>query len=74
MKGKLRELERWTEEWNRTVGARDGVKIIPLRRTGYMNLDVVIPDPQVRVVEDEEGVEEREGVNAGYGSVPGTAE
>ena len=53
IKGKLRELERWIESWNREVGSRDGVKIISLRRTGYMNLDIQIPDPQVKVVGDE---------------------
>ena len=53
IKGRLRALEEWLEDWNHTVGARDGVKIIPLRRTGYMNLDIQIPDPQVRVVGDD---------------------
>jgi hypothetical protein len=48
------------------------VRIIPLRRTGYMNLDIVIPDPQVRVVGDEEQGEERQGT--GYGSAAGTVE
>ena len=55
VKGKLRELERWVENWNREVGSREGVKIISLRRTGYMNLDIQIPDPQVKMVDDEEG-------------------
>jgi hypothetical protein len=50
VKGKLRRLESWIEDWNLTMGMRDGVKIIPLRRTGYMTLDFQIPDPQVRVV------------------------
>jgi len=36
IKGHLRALEEWLEDWNHTVGARDGVKLIPLRRTGYM--------------------------------------
>jgi hypothetical protein len=54
VKGALRNLEEWLEDWNHTVGARDGVRIIPLRRTGYLCLDIQIPDPQVRVVEDDE--------------------
>ena len=53
VKGKLRELEKWIEEWNRTQGLREGARIVQLRRTGYMNLDIVIPDPQVRVVGDD---------------------
>lgn len=52
VKGKLRRLEQWIEDWNQSIGAHDGVRIIPLRRTGYMTLDVQIPDPQVRVVGD----------------------
>jgi hypothetical protein len=50
VKGKLRRLEAWIEDWNHSMGLRDGVKIVPLRRTGYMTLDFQIPDPQVRVV------------------------
>jgi hypothetical protein len=55
LKGQLTALEEWFEDWSHTAGARDGVKIIPLRRTGYMNLDIQIPDPQVRVVADGDG-------------------
>lgn len=55
IKGELKKLEDWIEEWNKTVGAGDGVKIIPLRRTGYMCLDIQIPDPQVRVIENDGG-------------------
>lgn len=58
IKGELKRLEAWIEDWNKTVGAGDGVKIIPLRRTGYTCLDIQIPDPQVRVI-DNEGREER---------------
>ena len=54
VKSALKGLEEWLEDWNHTVGARDGVKLIPLRRTGYLCLDVQIPDPQVRVVGDDE--------------------
>ena len=55
VKKRLRGLEKWIEEWNQGVGAREGTKIIPLRRTGYMNLDIQIPDPQVRVVGEDGG-------------------
>ena len=54
IKGNLRELDRWIEAWNRDVGSRDGVRLIGLRRTGYLSLDIQIPDPQVRVVNDGE--------------------
>lgn len=54
IKGELRKLEAWLEEWNRTVGHSDGVKVIGLRRTGYLCLDIQIPDPQVRVVGGDE--------------------
>jgi hypothetical protein len=38
VKGKLRSLEKWIENWNRTVGEPEGVRIIPLRRTGYLTV------------------------------------
>lgn len=57
VKKRLRDLEEWLAEWNREVGSVEGVKIIPLRRTGYMSLDIQIPDPQVRVVDDSLGLE-----------------
>lgn len=41
VKRKLVDLERWLEDWNREVGEKEGVKIISLRRTGY--LTVCIP-------------------------------
>ena len=53
IKGKLKELEKWIAEWNRDVGMAEGVSIVPLRRTGYMSLDIQIPDPQVKVVGEE---------------------
>ncbi|KAH3953236.1 hypothetical protein HBH70_029210 [Parastagonospora nodorum] len=47
VKKKLAELERWIDDWNRDVGAKEAVKIIPLRRTGYLTLDIQIPDPHL---------------------------
>ncbi len=58
VKKRLRDLEQWLVDWNRDVGSAEGVKIIPLRRTGYMSLDIQIPDPQVRIVNDGPGPEE----------------
>ncbi|KAL2015982.1 hypothetical protein VTK56DRAFT_4471 [Thermocarpiscus australiensis] len=53
-KSRLRKLEKWIEQWNaemeKTVGAEEGAippKIVPLRRTGYMTLDIQIPDPEI---------------------------
>ncbi|KAF2254108.1 hypothetical protein BU26DRAFT_548414 [Trematosphaeria pertusa] len=47
VKRKLSELERWVEDWNRHSGEKEGVRIIPLRRTGYLTLDIQIPDPHL---------------------------
>jgi len=38
VKARLNRLEAWIEAWNRDVGAQEGVKIIPLRRTAYMTV------------------------------------
>lgn len=47
VKGKVEALEKWLENWNQEVGAKEGVRIIPLRRTGYLTLDIQIPDPHI---------------------------
>ncbi|KAF2854255.1 hypothetical protein T440DRAFT_388369, partial [Plenodomus tracheiphilus IPT5] len=47
VKRKLAGLESWIEGWNQDVGAKEAVKIISLRRTGYLTLDVQIPDPHL---------------------------
>ncbi|KAI9677434.1 MAG: hypothetical protein M1817_006388 [Caeruleum heppii] len=49
VKARLRGVEEWIEKWNREVGEKEGVRILPLRRTGYMTLDIQIPDPHIRV-------------------------
>lgn len=38
VKRKLGELEAWIDNWNQTVGKKEGVSIIPLRRTGYLTV------------------------------------
>ncbi|KAI4624784.1 uncharacterized protein J4E87_005263 [Alternaria ethzedia] len=47
VKKQLADLERWIEDWNRDIGSKEAVRIIPLRRTGYLTLDVQIPDPHL---------------------------
>lgn len=69
-----RDVELLIEEWNghKRQGLdkdeEDLVKAIPLRRTGYLCLDIQIPDPHVGTVEDEgEGEEAADGSAAGSG-------
>jgi hypothetical protein len=38
VKRRLRGLEDWLQNWNKSVGEKDGVQIIPLRRTAYMTV------------------------------------
>ncbi|OQE77833.1 hypothetical protein PENNAL_c0057G05184 [Penicillium nalgiovense] len=52
-KSQLQHVESWLENWNREVGAKDGVHIWSLRRTAYMSLDIQIPDPKVGIVPSE---------------------
>lgn len=54
IKSRLNNLERWIEKWNvemeKTIGSEDGAmapKLVSLRRTGYMTLDIQIPDPEI---------------------------
>ncbi|QDS70576.1 hypothetical protein FKW77_010541 [Venturia effusa] len=47
VKSRLENVEKRIEKWNRDVGIHEGVSIISLRRTAYLNLDIQIPDPQI---------------------------
>ncbi|KKA28698.1 hypothetical protein TD95_003428 [Thielaviopsis punctulata] len=54
VKLRLRKIERWIEEWNRNMertmeveGKGTAPKILPLRLSGYMSLDIQIPDPEI---------------------------
>ncbi|OGM42594.1 hypothetical protein ABOM_009609 [Aspergillus bombycis] len=55
VKNQLKQIEDWVENWNHEVGAKDGVYIWSLRRTGYMSLDIQIPDPKVGIIPSEHG-------------------
>ena len=50
-------IERWNEE-TRRGGEKDEemdlVGALPLRRTGYMSIDIQIPDPRIGMVDEEE--------------------
>lgn len=69
-----RDVEVLIEEWNgqRRNGLEkqedaEVVGAISLRRTGYMSLDIQIPDPHIGVVEDAEGATDADGSAAGSG-------
>lgn len=54
VKSKLRGLEAYLEEWNKEMqekskelGPENAPKIVSLRRTGYMHLDIQVPDPEI---------------------------
>lgn len=49
VKRKLADLEGWIESWNRDVGSKEGVRIVPLRRTGYLTVSLSRPQPSVVV-------------------------
>ena len=62
VKSQVRSVEQYIEDWNGhrkdTLEKEDEgelVRAIPLRRTGYLCLDIQIPDPHVGMVEEEEG-------------------
>ncbi len=69
VKGGVRGVEGLIEEWNGRrrkgmEGEEEGeelVRAVPLRRTGYLCLDIQIPDPHVGVVEEGEGEEMADG-------------
>ncbi|KAI0380963.1 Golgin subfamily A member 7/ERF4 family-domain-containing protein [Hypomontagnella monticulosa] len=61
-KTRLRGLENWIDKWNaemeKTVGSDEGTiapRIVSLRRTGYMNLDFQIPDPEIAPATEPSG-------------------
>ncbi|KAK2861157.1 hypothetical protein FQN49_004483 [Arthroderma sp. PD_2] len=55
VKSRVKGLEAWIDNWNNEVGAPEGVKIWGPRRTGFLSLDIQIPDPKIGIVESDGG-------------------
>ncbi|EMC97359.1 hypothetical protein BAUCODRAFT_40197, partial [Baudoinia panamericana UAMH 10762] len=46
VKSRIKSMERWLDDWNREREAEGReVKIVQVRRTGFMSLDFIVPDP-----------------------------
>ncbi|KAI3399852.1 hypothetical protein diail_5363 [Diaporthe ilicicola] len=65
-KARLARLERWLERWNKemekTAGGDDNIvppKIVPLRQTAYMTLDIQIFDPEILPAQSTRASESR---------------
>jgi len=53
VKRRLKAVEKWLEEWNTKVGEREGVRVVGLRRTGYLTVSIsphLIPRGNVRII------------------------
>ena len=46
-KRELAKVEKWLEDWNQRYGQTPEFKVISLRRTAYLSLDIQVPDPQI---------------------------
>ena len=62
VKSQVRSVEQYLEDWNgsrrMTLEKEDEgelVRAIPLRKTGYLCLDIQIPDPHISLAEGDEG-------------------
>lgn len=49
LRRRLAPLDDWLQEWNASIGARRGVKTHSLKSTGYMSVDIEIPNPNLIV-------------------------
>ncbi|PHH68425.1 hypothetical protein CDD82_567 [Ophiocordyceps australis] len=70
VKSRLKTLDKWITQWNtdkqNAMAAEEGVmppKIISLRQTAYMTLDIQIPDPEIAPVPSTAGADQS-GVDA----------
>ncbi|GAB7346487.1 hypothetical protein MBLNU457_5176t1 [Dothideomycetes sp. NU457] len=49
-KAGVKRLEKWMDAWNKRKREENNeVRLVPLRRTGFLNLDIQIPDPEIDV-------------------------
>ncbi|RPB26860.1 hypothetical protein L211DRAFT_659303 [Terfezia boudieri ATCC MYA-4762] len=70
VKRRLREVEKILEEWNVTL-KEQGARLIPLRRSAYITLDIQIPDP-LREDSEDGSVLNQERPSGENGAVSGT--
>lgn len=56
VKRQLNELESWIERWNREVGEKEAVKIIPLRRTGYLTVGHCAPYAKFTITDSHDSL------------------
>jgi hypothetical protein len=49
VKKRLEKLESFLADWNRNVGLKEGIAIIPLRRTAYLNVSLLHLKPAKEV-------------------------
>jgi len=56
-KAGVKRIEQWMDAWNkRKMEQGSEVRLIPLRRTGFLNLDIQIPDPEIDVPFEDDPV------------------
>lgn len=75
VRGRVQDVEGWLEGWNGKGGGGwgEGVRVVGVRRTGFLSLDFEVPDPRVGSVEERgDGVEREMGV--GEGAVVGAGD
>ncbi|EPE31888.1 hypothetical protein GLAREA_11970 [Glarea lozoyensis ATCC 20868] len=69
VKSRLRKVENFLEEWNTEMekkskdGPGSAPRIVSLRRTGYMNLDIQVPDPEVSYPASNQGSRTATGIS-----------
>lgn len=59
----MKALETFVDKWNAEKARKEQpVKLVQLRRTGFMALDFVVPDPHIDMVGEEQMVEGEGGI------------